>query len=194
MQDSEKSYSDSHSNSDSYGDDLYAYEDISLPSNGLPFTLLIGCAGGILAALISIVTTLANASTFQEVVRLGDKISLGTAQYVTALGCLNYVVGLVIAFVAGYLVGKKAVRRLYGFYAGGLVGGISYLGNVLVQYIPNYPGHVNSSGFPLNGLLILLATTVIWIVIGALIGLWGAVTTTKKHPYYLAKLAARNNE
>ncbi|GCE05327.1 hypothetical protein [Dictyobacter aurantiacus] len=169
----------------------------SLPPNGLALALAIGVAGGVVAALISIATTLSNASVFQEVARSGDKISYGTAQYVAGLACLTYIVTLILGFVAGFVVGKRAVRRLYGFYAGALVGAISYLGSSLVQYLPNYPGHVSSTvagASPLSGIFALLLFALIWAVVDALIGLWGSFTATRKHPYYLARQAAAEEQ
>ncbi|GCE19352.1 hypothetical protein [Dictyobacter kobayashii] len=196
MSNSEKHYPtsrpDSVASDADYIDEREYVEAPSLPPNGLTVALGVGCVGGVLAALLSIATTLFNASAFQEVARLGDKISYGTAQYIAGLTCLTYTVTLILAFVAGYVVGKRAVRRLYGFYAGALVGAISYLGSSLVQYIPNYPGHISSSAVSasaLSGTLVLLLFALIWAVVGALIGLWGAFTTTKRHPYYLAKQA-----
>ncbi|GLV58584.1 hypothetical protein KDH_54150 [Dictyobacter sp. S3.2.2.5] len=194
MSNSEHYDSDSVTSRDDYINEREYVASPSLPPNGLALALGIGVAGGVIAALISIATTLLNASVFQEVARAGDKISYGTAQYVAGLACLTYVVTLIIGFVAGFVVGKRAVRRLYGFYAGALVGAISYLGSSLVHYIPNYPGNVSSTagavGSPLGGIFALLLFTLIWAVVDALIGLWGAFTATRKHPYYLAKRAA----
>ena len=199
MQYPEKHYPNSHSGFDQHDAELFieegSLEHIYLPSRALPAALGIGALGGILIILISVVTTLTNASIFQTAARQGNNISLSTAQFIVGLTCVIYTVALAVAFVDGYFVGKKAVRRLYGFYAGILVGGIAYVGSVLVAYIPNYPGHVNNvtTTAPTSaGLLILLVTAVVWMVIGALISLWGTFTATRKHPYYVAKQAQKN--
>lgn len=197
MSNSEQHDPDSVTSNDNYIDEREYSEPPSLPPNGLAVALGVGCVGGVVAALISIATTLLNASVFQDVARLGDKITYGTAQYVAGLTCFTYTVTLILAFVAGFVVGKRSVRRLYGFYAGALVGAISYLGSSLVQYIPNYPGHVGGAAVaasPLGGILVLLLFTLIWAVVDALIGLWGAFTATKRHPYYLAKQIAAEEQ
>jgi uncharacterized membrane protein len=201
MQDPENRYHHSRPDADQHDKDLFieegSLEHIYVPLRALPIALSIGALGGILIVIISVATTLANASAFQTAARQGNNISLSTAQLIVGLTCVIYTVSLVVAFVAGYLVGKKAVRRLYGFYAGLLVGGIAYIGSILVAYIPNYPGRANTAAgtSPVaGGLLVLLITTVVWMVLGALISLWGAFTATRKHPYYLAKQAQEDAE
>jgi MFS family permease len=191
MQDSEKQYA----NTRSYlinDDDSFA-EEPSLPHNGLPTALITGIIGGLFNVAISVVTTLMNTSTYQDAARSGDAMSLATAQLLFSLSCINYVVALVVSFVAGFIVGKLAVSRRLGFYTGALVGAVTYLGSALLQYIPNYPGHISSSTssvmFTINGVLFMLLLTIIWAFVGALISLWGTFIASKKHPYYQAKLA-----
>jgi hypothetical protein len=196
MQDPEKRYHHSRPDFDQHDEDLFieegSLEHVYFPPRALPIALGMGALGGILIVIISVATTLTNASVFQTAARQGSNISLSTAQFIVGLTCVIYTVSLVIAFVDGYLVGKKSVRRLYGFYAGLLVGGIAYLGSVLVGYIPNYPSRANTAtgtSSVTGGLLVLLITTVVWMLLGALISLWGTFVATRKHPYYLAKRA-----
>ncbi|GCE26981.1 hypothetical protein KDA_24650 [Dictyobacter alpinus] len=174
-----------------YADDREFFESLTLPPHGLALALGIGCLGGILAAVLSIAIRFANSSVFQEVARQGDKISYNTALYITGLGCLSYIIGLVLSFVAGFLVGKRAVRRLYGFYAGALAGGISYLVPALISMLPGFANGMSSTApTTSNFILGIVIWTLIWALSGALLGLWGTFTATKKHPYYLAKKAA----
>lgn len=190
MSNSDNYYPTSDPESIQPGDRDY-YEPLTLPPHGLAIALGIGCLGGILAAVLSVAIKFANSSAFQEVTRLGDKVSYHTALYVTGLGCLSFVIGLVLSFVAGFFAGKRAVRRLYGFYAGALVGGISYLGAALISMIPGFANGMSSTVPSASNLILGLAIwTLIWAFSGALLGLWGAFTATKKHPYYLAKRAA----
>jgi hypothetical protein len=192
-------HSDSPSGFNQHDAELFieegSLEHIYIPPRALPTALGLGALGGILIIIISAVTTLSNASTFQTAARQGNNIALSTAQLIVGLTCVIYTVALVIAFVDGYLVGKTAIRRLYGFYAGILVGGIAYIGSVLIQYIPNYPGHVNNATVTApaaGGLLVLLITAIVWMAFGALIGLWGTFTATRKHPYYIEKQAQKD--
>lgn len=161
-----------------------------LPRNGLQYALGIGIGGGLLTAIFSIAITVLNASTFQEAARLQDKMPFSVAQTITGLNCLSYFLALLVCFAVGYIVGKVAVRRLFGFYAGALSGAITYLGGIVTQYIPNYPGHIASSstaGAVAGGILFLLVVLLVYAAIGGLLGLWGAWTVTRRHPYYLAQ-------
>ncbi len=160
----------------------------SLPGNGLQYALGIGVAGGLLTAIISVLITLLNASTFQEAARLQEKMSFNVASTIAGLNCLSYFLALLVCFATGYIVGKVAVRRLFGFYAGALAGAITYLGGIVTQYIPNYPGHIASTSTAVaGGIFFLLILLLIYAAIGGLMGLWGAWTVTRKHPYYLVR-------
>ena len=200
MQDPEKRYHHSRSDFDQHDKDLFieegSLEHVYFPPHALSMALGIGALGGIVILIISIVISLANRSVFQTAARQGSNISLGTAQLILGLTCAIYLVSLAISFIDGYVVGKKAVRRLYGFYAGLLVGGIAYLGSVLVEYIPNYPGRANTStgtSSVAGGLVVLLVTTIIWMILGALFSLWGTFVATRRHPYYLTRQAQKES-
>ncbi|MBA2677862.1 MAG: hypothetical protein H0U76_05645 [Ktedonobacteraceae bacterium] len=161
-----------------------------LPKNGLQYALGIGIGAGLLTAIIGVLITLLNASTFQDAARLQEKMPLSVAQTIAGLNCLSYFLALLVCFGAGYLAGRVAVRRLFGFYAGALAGAITYLGGIVTQYIPNYPGHIASAstaGAVAGGIFFLITLLLIYAAIGGLMGLWGARTVTRKHPYYLAR-------
>lgn len=162
----------------------------SLPKNGLQYALGIGIGAGLLTAILGVLITLLNASTFQEAARLQEKMPLSIAQTIAGLNCLSYFLALLVCFAAGYVAGKVAVRRLFGFYAGALAGALTYLGGIVTQYIPNYPGHIASSstaGAVAGGIFFLITLLLIYAAVGGLMGLWGARTVTRRHPYYLAR-------
>jgi hypothetical protein len=131
-----------------------------------------------------------NAPLYQEAARLSDSMSYTTASTIFGLTCLTDFLALLICFFTGFLVAKRVVQRLQGFFAGILVGAITYIGNSVVLYIPGYPGHIAhaaSTAPAINGLLAMLVFLLAYALIGGLIALWGASTATRKHPYYLAK-------
>ena len=201
MQDSEKEYPVRKAKRQVHDEDSDEHDDWQsvppLPANGLQYALGIGILGGLLTATISVIITLANSSTFQEAATLQEKMPFNTATTIAGLNCLSYFIALAVCFTAGYIVGKVAVLRLFGFYAGALAGGIAYLGGILTQYIPNYPGHIastSSAGAVAGGILFLIVLLIIYAAIGGLMGLWGVWTTTRHHPYYLAKRAQEDLE
>jgi hypothetical protein len=161
----------------------------TLPPNGLLYALIGGVVGGVLASLLNVAITFLNAGTFAEAAQNVNKIGAGTAYAIVGLACLNLFISLVTAVVTGYIIGKIAVQRRLGFYTGALVGIIVYLGSFLVRYIPNYPGNVSASnvtaGGAATGLLISFIFLCIWGGVGGLLGLFGARTATKRHPYYV---------
>lgn len=150
-----------------------------LPSHGLLKALLIGAGAGVFTVLLNVVLTFINTPIFQQARSAGNNITYNTALAVFELQCLNFLVSLLICFAAGFLVGKFAVQRRLGFYAGALVAAITYLASFVVRYIPNYPA-ANQATQVVNILIFL----VVWALIGGLIGLWGARMATGKHPYY----------
>jgi len=139
--------------------------------------------------LLPVVITYLYAPTYREAVRLGDKMPLQTAYLLFWAGIICYVAELVIAFVVGIIVGRLAVRRVLGFYAGLLVSAISYIGSVTVHYIPGYPDALGGSGSS-SGSAVLAAIGFLLLVlafrslIGGLLGLWGTWLASRRHPYY----------
>lgn len=193
MQDSEK-YSSAQSakvTDASIDDEEIAGERYDVPAlvprNGMRYVISAGVLGGFLAALLPVVITYLYAPTYREAVRLGDKMPLQTAYLLFWAGIICYVAELVIAFVVGIIVGRLAVRRILGFYAGLLVSAISYIGSVAVHYIPGYPDTIGGSG---SGSAVLAAIGFLLLVlafrslIGGLLGLWGTWLASRRHPYY----------
>jgi hypothetical protein len=87
----------------------------------------------------------------------------------------------------GFVMGKTRIERRAGFYAGATAGAVMYIGSFVVNYIPNYPGHINSDVSASNvggGLVTALAILLIQGFIGGLFGLWGAWAATRNSPYY----------
>lgn len=159
-----------------------------LPPRGLPSSLLIGVIAGALGVIINIAITFLNAPIYGAVAQEGSQVT-GNTYIVFGLGCLNFFLVLLACFFAGFFVGKVAVQRRLGFYAGALAGAITYIASFLVNYLPNYPGKLATST-PVNagavsaGLATSLVFLLVWAAIGGLIGLWGAWMVTRKHPYY----------
>jgi len=197
MPDSEQdSYSSREkSRDDRTEDDIEEYDDRpvrrpkpSLPPRGLSSALLIGVVAGILCAIINIAITFLNAPVFSAVAHEGSQVT-GNTYTVFALGCLNFFLVLLACFFAGFFVGRVAVQRRLGFYAGALAGAISYAISFLANYIPNYPGKLATST-PINagaisgGIAIAIVFLLVWAAIGGLLGLWGAWAVTRRHPYY----------
>jgi hypothetical protein len=179
-----------HRNTDKLRDEQIDRSSIP-PANGLLYALSAGTLGGLMIVGISVAITLLNAQAFRDATRLQGNMSYSTASTLAGLTCLSYVVTLALCFASGFTTGKFAVRRMYGFYAGALAGAITYIGSFLVQYIPDYPGHVASTSTIsalARGSLFVIVLLLIYGAIGALMGLWGAWTATRKHPYYRAEL------
>lgn len=166
-----------------------APEEIQLPSHGLLYALIAGVLGGLLAASIPIAITFMNASLYYEASRQADKMSYNLALTLTGLACLSSFIDLVLSFAVGYIVGRIAVLRKLGLLAGALVGAITYLGNTIPLYLPNYPGKIVSttpptSGNVFAGILTIIFIFLIYSAVGALMALWGTWTAARKHPYY----------
>ncbi|GCE11247.1 hypothetical protein [Tengunoibacter tsumagoiensis] len=192
MQDSEQRYPrrDSAHNSDQQNLNDGTFVETDIPASGWPMTLIIAIGGGLLAVVISIILTYANASTYQEAARLGGNMPYNTAVVLLWLAVIGYVLELLFSFFAGFFVGKMVVRRRFGFYAGLIVGAISYLGYILAHQIPGYPDSLGftapagSSSAITGALLYLLVVFLIRALIAGLVGLWGSWSATRKHPYY----------
>jgi hypothetical protein len=149
-----------------------------------------GIVGGLLAMLLPIAITLLTTSTYQEAGRLGDKMPYGTAVTIFWLGVTYYILELLISLGVGFIVGRQTQRRLFGFYAGLIVGTISYIGNVIVHYIPGYPDRLNSTvsnpgGLAVAGaILFLVGVLVVRALIDGLLSMWGARLAIRQHPSY----------
>ncbi|MGH2495540.1 MAG: hypothetical protein ACRDIV_12630 [Ktedonobacteraceae bacterium] len=164
----------------------------ALPAGGTRKMLSIALVAGILAAVVNIVTTLLNAPLYQQAASYAshpNQMPLNVASAVFGLFVLTGVIGLVIYFIAGFIIGKVAVARRFGFLGGFVASAIAQIIGFIVQYIPNYPGKINT-GFSSNslniggGLIAALIILVIVALIGGLLGWLGARLATRRHTYY----------
>ncbi len=165
-------------------------EGSELPAGGSGQALLIGLIAGIVGALISIIITFLGSPLYQEAAREANNAAATTIDVaVSGLTCLGFFISLLVCFIAGSLVAKRAVLRKFGFFAGALAGAVMFLCSFLTRYIPNYPGNLSAQSTAnvatvSRGLVASLVFLLIWFFIGGLIGLWGAASATRKHPYY----------
>ena len=164
------------------GDPLPVFE---LPGNRLSLALAIGIIAGLIMALIHFLVPFLDAQAFQLAATQGDKMSYNTALTITGLNCVGIFLVIVICTFTGYFVGRYAVQRRLGFFAGLLAGGIYYLGTVVAGYIPIYPGSSATPSFSVAYLLPLLIITLIFACMGGLISLLVTWLTTRRHPYYI---------
>ena len=173
-------------------DDLQELVSPQLPQNRFTKALIIGIVAGIIAALQSIIFTLANASLYHTVSTTPQvKLSLDLAEAIFGLFCLTLFISLLIYFLAGFVTGKALVERKMGFLVGFVAAAVSFILSLIVQQIPGYP---NARGTGLSGglfglaggLLAILILLAISGVIGGLVSLVGAWLATRKHPYYYA--------
>ena len=180
-------------NEDSYKDDednLYLEDNGGrssaslLPRNRLSIALLIGVVAGVVMALIYFLVPFLNIQAFQQAAIRGAKMSYQTAVTVTELRCVGIFLAIVICAFVGYFVGKYAVQRRLGFFAGLLAGAIFSLGQTISGYIPNYPGSSATPPFSPAYILPLLVITLVLGCLGGLISLLVTWMTTRKHPYY----------
>jgi hypothetical protein len=161
----------------------------SLPARGVPYAIIAGIVAGVLGILLNLAITFLNATLFQQAAKAGSNITYNTALAVVGVQCLNFLLSLFVCFLAGYFVGKMAVQRRLGFYAGAVAGVIMYVISLLVHYIPGYPGNTpanspTETAGAAAGVITIIVFLFIWSFIGGLISLWGAWMATRRHPYY----------
>src|SRR6266571_1781667 len=113
----------------------------SLPAHGLPYGIIAGIVAGVLGVLLNLALTFLNAPLYQQAAKAGNDIAYNTALAVVGIQCLNFLLSVFVCFLAGYFVGKMAVQRRLGFYAGSVAGVIMYVISLLVHFIPGYPGN-----------------------------------------------------
>ncbi len=162
-----------------------------LPHNRFTKALIIGIVAGLLCAILSVVITLINSSTYQTYVTSGTQQTVQNAIALTLVGlaCLTFGINILICFIAGFITGKVAVLRRMGFLTGFVAGSLIYTLSFLLNYIPGYPTHLASSGVRGlvgvgSGILVSLIFLLLWGIIGGLASLVGAWLATRKHPYY----------
>ncbi|HLI08314.1 MAG TPA: YrzE family protein [Ktedonobacteraceae bacterium] len=162
-----------------------------LPRHGLRTAILAGIIAGVLCIIQSIIITMANASTyaaFEKATQAAVKNAL--AFTIFGIGLLTFFISMVIILVAGFIVGRAAVKRSYGFLAGFIAGILTYALSFLIQLIPNYPGtkgangSITGTGPLVGGIFITIIFVLIWGIVGGLVSLLGAWLATRRHPYY----------
>lgn len=163
-----------------------------LPEDGARYTFIAGLAGGLALALINIAIIMANSTAFRQVSQAAGttaNVSNAVASFVGALQCVVLLIGAIICFFTGFLVGKKVIQRRSGFYAASLVGLLLFLSNTILNFFPASPTHTIVSA-PTSGpgvaigVMFLIILAVIFGCVAGLIGLLGARIATNKHPYY----------
>ena len=155
--------------------------------------LSISLVAGILVGILNIVFTLVNAPLYQQAASYANhpsQMPLNVASAVFGLFVLTGVIGLIIYFIAGFITGKVAVARKFGFFGGFVASAIAQIIGFIVGQIPNYPGKINSgfSSNPLNiggGLITALIILALVALIGGLLGWLGAKLATRRHPFYV---------
>jgi hypothetical protein len=162
-----------------------------LPRNGWVYAIIIGGIGGIIAFFVPMGITYANASLFNQAVRLDQSMPL----QVTILTSLSSLcgspvsVGLAIAFVVGMITGRITVNRWLRFLAGTFAGASIALYYIITAYIPGYPGHISSSTTTITplalaaGIVVDLILMAFWAAVGGSVSFVGAWITTRTHPY-----------
>jgi hypothetical protein len=161
----------------------------SLPRRGLSSALIAGAIAGAFSALLTILIILTNTGTFHAAslqIAL-DRLTVNTALVLAALELLTFVLGLLIVFATGFVMGRIAVRRQLGFLAGICAGAIYYLITFLVSLLPSYPGNLTANEAPMatTHLVIAFLLLCLWCIGGGLISLLGTWITTVRHPYYM---------
>ena len=154
--------------------------------------LSISLVAGILVGLINIVVTLVNAPLYQQAASYANhpnQMPLNIASSIFGLFLLTSVIGLVIYFIAGFLIGRVAVARRLGFFGGFLASVIAQIIGFIAGQLPNYPGKINSgfSSNPANiggGYIVALIILVLAALIGGLLGWLGARLATRRHAFY----------
>lgn len=162
-----------------------------LPEGHVKKTLIIGLVAGIIAALQVIIFTFANASLYQQAAAsTANNLSLSVASTIVGIFCLTSFIGLVIYFLAGFIIGKVAIERRMGFLGGFVAGVVAYALGFIVQYFPGYPGSHNTGfsggliGFG-GGLITALIILLLLALLAGLFGFLGAWLATRRHPYYV---------
>ena len=163
----------------------------SLPARGIPYAIITGIVAGVLGVLLNLAITFLNAPLFQQAAKAGSNIAYNTALAIVGIQCLNFLLSVFVCYLGGYFVGKMAVQRRLGFYAGAIAGVLMYVVSLLVHYIPGYPGDTPANTPPetagtMAGIITIVVFLFVWSFIGGLISLWGAWMATSRHPYYAA--------
>ena len=163
-----------------------------LPRNRMKNATLAGLIAGILCSIESIIIALINTGNYQQASKFSsNNYPVTLAFTLVGVACLTFFLAMLICFVTGFIVGRVAVQRRYGFLAGFIAGIVTYGISFLLNYIPGYPGHLpgsttSNAGLILGGIGVILILFLIWGTIAGLLSLFGAWFATRRHPYYAA--------
>ena len=161
-----------------------------LPRNRLKNTVIAGLIAGVLCSIENIIIVFANSANYQQAATYSTaKLPFNLALTLVGVACLTFFIGLLICLFAGFVVGKIAVQRRLGFLTGFIAGVVTYGISFLLNYIPNYPGHLSSSspgnaGAVVGGFFVILLFFLIWGIVAGLVSLFGTWLATRHHPYY----------
>lgn len=163
-----------------------------LPRNRLKNAVIAGLIAGVLFSIENIIIVFANTANYQQAATFtAAKLPYSLALTLVGIACLTFFIGLLICLLAGFIIGKVAVQRRLGFLTGFIAGIVTYGISFLLNYIPNYPGHLSSSSpgtasVVVGGIFVILLFFLIWGIVAGLISLFGTWLATRHHPYYVA--------
>ena len=166
-------------------------DTVALPRNRLKNASIAGLIAGVLCSIESIIIAFSNTANYQQAASIpAAKLPVNLAFTLVEIACLTYFIGLLICLIAGFVVGKVAVQRRYGFLTGFIAGIVTYGISFLLNYIPNYPGHLpgsstNNASIILGGIFVVLIVFLITGIIAGLVSLFGTWFATRRHPYYV---------
>lgn len=160
----------------------------SLPQRGRSSALIAGTIAGISNTLLTIVVILITAGVFRAASQqiAVDRLTVKTALALAGLELLLLLIGLLISFSTGFILGRIVVLRRLGFLAGALAGALFSLLTFFVGLIPGYPGTlVVTHGAPTPADLVLsLLQLCLWSIGGGLVSLFGTWIATLSASYY----------
>jgi hypothetical protein len=174
--------------------DEYEEEEDSIPSlppNRLRNASIVGVITGVLISIESVIIAFANTGNYQQAGKFSsNNLPAGLALTLVGIACLTFFIGLFICFIAGFVTGKVAVQRRYGFLTGFIAGIVTYGISFLLNFIPNYPGHLpgsstNNAGVIIGGIGVILILFLIWGIVAGLVSLFGTWVATRRHAYYV---------
>jgi hypothetical protein len=146
-------------------------------------TLITGCISGLLGALLQIILALMNTPLLREASKefTTNRLTINTALTVVGVESLNLLIGLLVSFVAGLIVGKITRQRRFGIFAGVLSGITLYVVTFLVSYLPDYPVNMTvrgiGAGLAGGSLVLSLVFLSLWTIITGSISLLGVRLT-----------------
>jgi len=164
-----------------------------LPSNGFRFSTITGLIGALFVFCFPFVIAFLAASSSRHAP--GQIMPLQIATFIFGWGvCGSAIVVMFLAFLVGIIVGKFAVKRELGIWAGILVGIALPLSYIIGAYLPGNPNNTGSSTITATslaamgpGLLVDAILIGIFALLGGSISFLGACTTTFRHPYYRSR-------